>query len=59
MPNTISPVRKENPASHALVFRRNILNLNFNLDMSCAIPGASITNITPKYFIRANVTFYT
>lgn len=59
MPNTMSPVRKENPASHALVFRRNILNLNFNLDMPCAIPSACTTNITPKYFIRANVTFYT
>ena len=59
MPNTMSPVRKEHPARHALVFRRNILNLNFKLDMSCAIPGASITNITPEYFIRANVTFYT
>ena len=59
MPNTMSPVRKEKPASHALVYRRNILKLNNNLDMSCAIPGASTTNITPKYFIRANVTFYT
>ena len=51
MPNTMSPVRKENPASHTLVFRRNILNLNFNLDMSCAIPGEITANIAPKKFI--------
>ena len=44
MPNTMSPVRKENPASQRLVLRRNILNLNFNLDMSYAIPSAPYAN---------------
>ena len=40
----MSPVRKENPASHFLVLRRKILNLNFNLDMSYAIPSSYTTN---------------
>jgi hypothetical protein len=54
----MSPVRKENPASHLLVFLRNILNLNFNLDMSCAIQPPIYANIMLKSVNVSHVTFY-
>ena len=36
------PVRKEKLANHLLVFLRKILNLNFILDMSFAIPAGFV-----------------
>ena len=46
MPSTISPVRKEKPASQFRVLRRNIFNLNFNLDMFICNSGARSQQIS-------------